>query len=115
MKNNNIFKKIINHEISSNIIYQDNLITAFYDINPKAPVHILLVPNIEISTMNEINNKHKNILTRLMTVAVKIAIKKKINKSGYRLVINCNKHGCQDVYHLHIHLLGGKPLGPFCT
>ncbi|QJC29839.1 HIT domain-containing protein [Enterobacteriaceae endosymbiont of Plateumaris sericea] len=109
MKNNNdIFKKIILHKTSTKIIYQDNLVTAFNDIYPKSPVHILIIPNNFIETFNDINHTHELILGRMLLVASKIAKQKSIDKDGYRIVINCNKHGCQEIFYLHIHLLGGR-------
>ncbi|QJC28054.1 histidine triad nucleotide-binding protein [Enterobacteriaceae endosymbiont of Plateumaris braccata] len=109
MKNNNdIFKKIILHKTSTNIIYQDELVTAFHDIYPKSPIHILIVPNKFIATLNDINQTHELILGRMLLVSSKIAKKTNINKNGYRIVINCNKHGCQEIFYLHLHLLGGR-------
>lgn len=110
-----IFSKIIYREIPANILYQDELITAFRDINPKAPSHILLVPNQFIPTPNEVNQEHEKMLGRLFSIAVKIAKQEKIDKNGYRLIVNCNAHGGQEIYYLHMHLLGGKPLGPLLT
>ncbi|WP_343189800.1 histidine triad nucleotide-binding protein [Buchnera aphidicola] len=111
MKKKNIFYKIINKKIPSKIIYQDKEITAFEDINPQSPIHILIVPNKRIKSINEINEKNKNIIGNMISASVKIAKKLKFAKNGYRIVINCNKHGRQTVQHLHIHLLGGKMLG----
>ncbi|PPI86833.1 HIT domain-containing protein [Candidatus Pantoea edessiphila] len=107
-----IFSKIIKHEISSDILYQDELVTAFRDVSPKAPTHVLIVPNILIPSINEVKNEHEKTLGRMFLVAAKIARAEKINESGYRLIINCNKHAGQEIYHVHMHLLGGKALGP---
>ncbi|CUR53410.1 HIT-like protein HinT [Serratia symbiotica] len=112
MTKEKIFSKIIHHQIPANIIYQDELITAFHDILPQAPIHILIIPNILIPTINDITIKHEMILSRMILSAKKIAKKEKIEKSGYRLVINCNDHAGQDIYYLHMHLIGGRPLGP---
>ncbi|QJC28952.1 HIT domain-containing protein [Enterobacteriaceae endosymbiont of Plateumaris rustica] len=108
MKNNNIFEKIILHKTSTKILYQDNLVTAFHDLYPKSPVHILIIPNNFIATLNDINKTHELTLGRMLLVASKIAKKKCIDKNGYRIVINCNRHGCQEIFYLHIHLLGGR-------
>lgn len=108
----NIFSKIISKEVSANILYEDNLITAFYDIYPKAPIHIIIIPNINISSMNNIKKSHKNLLGHMLIIASKLAKKLLIHKSGYRIIINCNKNGGQEIYHLHMHLLGGCYLGP---
>jgi len=112
MINESIFSKIINRNISADIIYQDYLVTAFRDISPKAPIHILIVTNVLIPTVNDIRTEHELSLGRLFTVAAKIAHQENISNDGYRLIVNCNRHGCQEVYHLHMHMLGGKQLGP---
>ena len=106
-----LFQKIIEKKISADIVYQDNLVTAFKDIKPQAPVHILIVPNVLIPTANDINLENEQIIGRMFSVAAKIAKKNNIAKDGYRLIINCNQHALQEVYHLHLHLLGGKQLG----
>ncbi len=108
---NNIFKKILNNEIKSNIIYKNKYVTAFDDINPKAPVHIILIPNVYIKNMNYINKSHIDILGKMLLISSKIAKLKNIHKSGYRLVINCNKNSGQEIDYLHIHIIGGKFLG----
>ncbi len=107
-----IFSKIIRREIPADVVYQDDLVTAFKDINPRAPVHFLIVPNKLISTVNDIDTEDEVALGRLFTVAKKIAIEQGIADDGYRLIMNCNLHGGQEVYHIHMHLVGGKPLGP---
>lgn len=106
-----IFSKIIAGEIPADIVYQDDLVTAFRDINPQAPTHILIVPNKNIPTANDISTEDEQTLGRLLTTAAKIAAAEGIAADGYRLIINCNDHGGQEVYHLHLHLLGGRPLG----
>lgn len=107
-----IFSKIIKQELPADIIYQDDLVTAFRDINPKAPVHILIVPNKLIPTINDIEDCDELMLGRLFTVAKNIAKSEGISDNGYRLIMNCNQHGGQEVYHIHMHLVGGEPLGP---
>ena len=99
-------------EIPSDMVYQDEYITAFRDIEPQAPVHILIVPNKEIPTVNDIQEEDEQLIGKMFTAARKIAAEEGIAADGYRLLINCNKHGGQEVYHIHMHLLGGKPLGP---
>ncbi len=106
-----IFTKIINREIPSSIVFEDESVLAFRDINPQAPVHILIIPKIEIPTSQDIDSvKHSELLGKLINAAQKIAVDEKIDKDGYRLVINCGQNGGQEVYHLHIHLLGGRKL-----
>lgn len=107
-----IFTKIINGEIEAKIVHQDDKVTAFHDISPQAPVHILIVPNREIPTVNDITEADEALVGHMLTVAAEIAKAQNIDESGYRLIINCNQHGGQEVFHLHMHLLGGKPLGP---
>ncbi|ARU65141.1 histidine triad nucleotide-binding protein [Histophilus somni] len=106
-----IFSKIIRKEIPANIVYQDELVTAFRDISPQAPTHILIIPNKIIPTVNDVTSEDEVTLGRLFTVAAKLAEKEGIAQDGYRLIVNCNKHGGQEVYHLHMHLVGGEPLG----
>ncbi|WP_299997818.1 purine nucleoside phosphoramidase [uncultured Cedecea sp.] len=112
MAEETIFSKIIRGEIPANILYQDELVTAFRDIAPQAPSHILIIPNILIPTANDVKAEHEAALGRLFTVAAKIAEQEGIAEDGYRLIMNCNRHGGQEVYHIHMHLLGGRPLGP---
>lgn len=106
-----IFSKIMRRELPSKIVYQDELVTAFWDIHPAAPVHILIVPNKEIPTVNDLTVEDEAVIGRMFTVAKKIAAEQGVAESGYRLVVNCNRDGGQEVYHLHLHLLGGRFLG----
>ncbi|OBP14451.1 histidine triad nucleotide-binding protein [Rheinheimera sp. SA_1] len=106
-----IFSKIIRQEIPTELLYQDELVTAFRDIHPRTPTHILIVPNVLIPTVNDVEPQHEMALGRMFTVARKLAAKEGISDDGYRLIVNCNDHGGQEVYHIHMHLVGGKPLG----
>ncbi len=109
---NNIFDEIVKGKLLDvNIIYKDKYVTAFDDIKPKAPVHIIVVPNIYIKNLNNVNIKYSFILSKMLLTAIKIANLKKINKSGYRIVINCNKDSGQEINYLHLHILGGCYLG----
>ncbi|MCA9882903.1 MAG: histidine triad nucleotide-binding protein [Anaerolineae bacterium] len=110
-----IFTKIINREIPSDIVYEDDLVIAFRDISPQAPVHVLIVPKKEIATVNDVTEEDEVALGRLFTAAAKIAEENGIAASGYRLMVNCNKDGGQEVFHIHMHLLGGRNLGPMLT
>lgn len=112
MAKETIFSKIINKEIPTDILYQDELVTAFRDINPRAPTHIVIIPNKLIPTVNDVNEQDEVALGRLFTVAKKLAKQEHIAEDGYRLIVNCNAHGGQEIFHIHMHLLGGKPLGP---
>lgn len=107
-----IFSRIIAGEIDADIVYQDDLVTAFRDINPKAPTHILIVPNREIPTAADLTDEDEQVAGRMLVAASKIAAAEGIAQDGYRLIINCGEHGGQEVGHLHMHLLGGRRLGP---
>ncbi len=107
-----IFSKIIAKEIPADIVYEDDLVLAFKDINPQAPIHILIIPKKEIPTANDVTEADELALGRMFTVAAKIAKEQNIADNGYRLLVNCNEHGGQEVYHLHMHILGGRKLGP---
>ncbi len=111
MKKDDLFEKIIAKEIPADILYQDKFVTAFKDINPQAPVHVLIVPNRNIPTVNAAVAEDAALLGKLFLVAKKLAKDLNIAEEGYRLIINCNEYGGQDVFHLHMHLLGGKRLG----
>ena len=107
-----IFSKIIRKELPSDMLYQDELVTAFRDINPALPTHILIVPNEPIPSCNDVLEVHEAALGRMHTVARKLAEEAGVNENGYRLIINCGEHGRQEVPHLHMHLLGGEDVGP---
>lgn len=115
MAEETIFSKIIRGEIPANIVFQDDKVTAFRDISPQAPTHILIIPNKLIPTVNDVTPEDEQTLGHLFVVAAKIAKEEGIADDGYRLVINCNKHGGQEVFHIHMHLLGGKSLGPLLS
>jgi histidine triad (HIT) family protein len=111
MSTETIFSKIIRKEIPASIVYQDEWVTAFRDIHPQAPTHILIVPNKLIPTVADVTAEDEAALGRMFTAARKIAEQEGIATSGFRLIVNCKQHGGQEVYHLHMHLLGGKQLG----
>ncbi|MBK8031920.1 MAG: histidine triad nucleotide-binding protein [Chloroflexi bacterium] len=106
-----IFSKIVAGEIPADIVYQDERVTAFKDIHPLAPVHILIIPNKEIATVDDVSPEDEATLGHLFVVAKEVARKLGIAESGYRLIINCKGDGGQEVFHMHMHLLGGKKLG----
>jgi histidine triad (HIT) family protein len=110
-----IFSKIITKEIPSQIVYQDDRVTAFKDINPQAPVHILVVPNREIPTLDDVTHDDEAVLGHMLVVTQQIAREQGIAERGYRVIINCRDDGGQEVYHLHLHLLGGRGLGPMLS
>ena len=106
-----IFSKIIRKEIPADIVFESDTILAFKDINPQAPVHIIIIPKEPISYTTEIDGKkHASLLGELFDTANKIAKEQGIDKNGFRLVINCGKNGGQEVPHLHMHLLGGRKM-----
>jgi histidine triad (HIT) family protein len=107
-----IFAKIVQGELPADIVYQDELVTAFRDINPQAPTHVLVVPNKVIRTVNDLTVADEQIAGRMLLVAKQIAEQEGIAEDGYRLIINCNRDGGQEVYHLHLHVIGGRRLGP---
>ena len=105
-----VFAKIIRKELPADIVYEDDDIIAFRDINPQAPVHLLIVPKVEIATVNDIRPEQAELIGKLVLTAQRLAADAGIAEDGYRLVINCNRHGCQEVFHLHLHLIGGRQL-----
>lgn len=105
-----IFCKIIKQEIPAKIIYEDENIIAFDDINPKAPTHKLIVPRKHLATLNDADANDTQLLGQLLQVAQKLAKQLNIAEQGYRTVINCNAGGGQIVFHLHVHLLGGRAM-----
>ncbi|MEJ2666241.1 MAG: HIT domain-containing protein [Deinococcales bacterium] len=105
------FGRIVKGELPADIVYRDERVTAFRDIRPQAPVHVLIVPNRRIPTAADVTDADEAVLGHMIVVAAKIAEAEGLDK-GYRLLVNCKEHGHQEVYHLHIHLLGGRPLGP---
>lgn len=106
-----IFTKIINREIPADIIYEDDLALAFNDISPQAPTHFLVIPKKPIATINDITEEDREIVGHLHLVAAKIAHREGFEEEGYRVVMNCNEFGGQTVFHIHLHVLAGKPLG----
>lgn len=106
-----IFTKIINKEIPADVVYESEDILAFRDINPQAPIHILIIPKIEIPTIREVKgSEHSELLGKMYDVANQIARDEGISEDGFRLVFNCGDNGGQEVYHIHMHLLGGRQL-----
>jgi histidine triad (HIT) family protein len=104
-----IFSKIINKEIPADIIFESDNVLAFKDIKPQAPVHILIIPKIEIPKVTDIKGKeHATLLGEMFDAANKLAKDLGIDKNGFRLVFNCGNDGGQEVYHIHMHLLGGR-------
>ena len=106
-----LFLKIINREIPADIVYETDELLAFRDISPQAPVHVLIIPKERIETTNDLEAGHAEMVGKLVLAAKEIAAGEGLAEDGYRLVMNCNKYGGQAVYHIHLHLLGGRQMG----
>lgn len=105
-----IFCKIISGEIPSKKLYEDDKVYAFYDINPEAPVHFLVIPKEHIESANTLNTENINIVAHIFTVINKLTKELNISDKGYRIVNNCGEDGGQTVHHIHFHVLGGRNL-----
>ena len=105
-----IFARIVRGESAAQIVYQDEDVTAFRDTRPVAPVHVLIVPNKPIRSLNEASPEDERLLGKIMLTAQRLAHELGVADSGYRVVVNCNSHGGQSVYHLHFHLVGGRKM-----
>lgn len=106
-----IFTKIIEKEIPADILFEDERVLAFKDISPQAPIHFLVIPKKAIATTNDIDAEDEALVGYMHRIAAKIAKDLGVDEQGYRTVMNCNKDGGQTVYHIHLHVLAGKPLG----
>lgn len=107
---NCIFCKIVQGIIPSDKVYEDDKVLAFKDINPGAPVHLLIIPKLHIGSVNELNEEHKELIGHIFIIAKKLAKELGVDESGYRIVNNCGEDGGQTVQHIHFHLLGGRSL-----
>ena len=112
MSEETIFSKIIRREIPADIVFQDERVTAFRDINPQRPTHILIIPNKLIPSVDDVSAEDEAVLGHLFVVAAQVAREQGIAEDGYRLLVNCGRDGHQEVMHLHMHLLGGADCGP---
>ncbi|PCJ16019.1 MAG: histidine triad nucleotide-binding protein [Gammaproteobacteria bacterium] len=105
------FCKIANNEMETDIVYEDDQVIAFRDINPQAPKHILIIPRKHIATLNDATQEDQALLGHIMLTAQKIAEQEGDQEDGYRVVMNCNRNGGQSVYHIHLHYLAGRQMG----
>lgn len=105
-----LFCKIANGDIQADVLYESDTMIAFQDINPQAPTHILIIPREHISTINDIEEQHEALVGGLLRTAKNIAADEGLSEDGYRLVMNCNQAAGQTVFHIHLHLLGGRNL-----
>ena len=110
-----VFEKIVDRELPATILYEDNEIMAFIPLRKQAPVHILIIPKKRIVSVNEIKNDEALLIGKMFIVARDLAKEYKIDSTGYRLVLNTNEDAGQNVFHLHMHLIGGKKTGPITT
>ena len=106
-----LFCKIIAGEIPADRVFENERILAFRDINPQAPIHILIIPKLHIPTLNDLQPAHSELIGELIRIASELAKKEGIAEAGYRTGFNCNDAGGQSVYHIHLHLLGGRTFG----
>lgn len=105
-----LFTKIINREIPAKIVYETDKVLAFYDIDPKAPHHLLIIPKQEIPTLNDLTPETAPLIGELFLAAKELARQLQVSEKGYRVVMNCNQEGGQTVYHIHLHFLAGRTL-----
>lgn len=105
-----LFCKIVAGDIPSDKVFEDDLVLAFNDISPQAPTHILVIPKVHFSTINDLSDQDSQLVGHMLLVAQKIAKDQGLAEDGYRLVFNCNEQGGQTVYHIHLHILGGRQL-----
>ncbi|AKS42067.1 histidine triad nucleotide-binding protein [Wenzhouxiangella marina] len=105
-----LFERIIRREIPADIVHETDDILAFRDVNPQAPVHILIIPKQRVATINDIKDDQAELVGRMVLTARQLAADEGLAEDGYRLVMNCNEHGGQSVFHIHLHLLGGRQM-----
>lgn len=106
-----LFCRMVAGEIKPDTVYEDDEILAFRDINPQAPLHVLVIPKRHIATTNDLDGEDAGLVGRLVLAARRIAADEGVDEAGYRLVVNCNAGAGQSVFHVHVHLLGGRRLG----
>lgn len=106
-----LFCKMVSGAIKPDTVYEDDDVLAFRDINPQAPTHVLIVPKQHVSTINDLDAQTAGLFGKMMLAAAKVARQEGFAEQGYRTVMNCNEHGGQTVFHIHLHLLGGRPMG----
>jgi len=111
MMSEDLFLKIISREIPADIVYEDDDVLAFRDVNPQAPLHVLIIPKVHIRTINDIQPQNAELFGKLFLAARDIAAQQGVEEDGYRVVMNCNSAAGQTVFHVHLHLLGGRQLG----
>jgi histidine triad (HIT) family protein len=103
-----LFCRIARREVDAGVVFEDDAVMAFRDVNPQAPVHVLIIPKLHVATVNDLREEHADLLSRLFLTAAKIARDHDVADEGYRLVVNCREGAGQSVFHLHMHVLGGR-------
>lgn len=106
-----LFCKMVSGEIKPDVVYEDDEVLAFRDVSPQAPTHVLVIPKTHIATTNDLDGENAHLVGKLYLAARQIAADEGIAEPGYRMVMNCNPGAGQSVYHIHLHLLGGRPMG----
>jgi len=106
-----LFCKMVSGEIQPDVVFEDDDVLAFRDVNPQAPVHVLVIPKTHIATTNELTPEHAVLIGKMVLAARQIAADEGVAEPGYRMVMNCNPEAGQSVYHIHLHMLGGRPMG----
>lgn len=101
---------MVSGDITPDTVYEDDQVLAFRDVNPQAPLHVLVIPKQHIATLNQLDTSHEQLAGHLLTVAAKIAVQEGYAERGYRTVINCNADAGQTVFHIHLHLLAGRAM-----
>ena len=110
MTDNCLFCKIANKQIPAELVYEDDQVMAFKDISPQAPVHQLVIPKQHITTLNDLNLDHRDLVGHMVLTPTQLAAEQNLSTPGFRLIMNCNQDGGQTIYHIHLHLLGGRQL-----
>jgi histidine triad (HIT) family protein len=106
-----LFCRMVAGEIQPDVVYEDDEIMAFRDVNPQAPTHVLVIPKRHIATANELQPDDAELIGRMVLVAGKVAVDDGVDARGYRMLLNCNREAGQSVFHIHLHVLGGRPMG----
>ena len=105
-----LFCKMVSGEIQPDVVFEDDDVLAFRDVSPQAPVHVLVIPKTHIATTNDLAAEHAGLVGKMVLAAQRVAADEGIAEPGYRMVMNCNPGAGQSVYHIHLHLLGGRPM-----
>jgi len=105
-----LFCKMVSGEITPDVVFEDDDVMAFRDVNPQAPMHVLVIPKTHIATVNDLTPENAALVGKLYLAAQQIAVDEGVAEPGYRMVMNCNPEAGQSVYHIHLHVLGGRPM-----